>query len=149
MADGQSMTIEEVVRRVAATALARTVGLEQREVDAAWDDRELVARGAHSDEREHLVGARGHDLVHAADDVALDGRALERRGVLVALLAALDHPERVKGLHDRHRELARRQQRRVARHPKVGVDDVGPVRAPRPHELAREGRHVLEQRVLR
>ncbi len=128
--------------------LIRAVGREALEVDAARHDGQAAARRAEPDELEDLVAGGGDDRVGAAHDVALDRVALGGRGVLVALVAALDDAERVEGLHDGHAVVARGHQRRVARHPEVGVHDVGPVAAPGLHELGRERLHVDEQVVL-
>jgi hypothetical protein len=63
-------------------------------------------------------------------------------------VAALDHPERVEGLHHRDAERPGRGQRRLPGHPEVGVDHVGRPGRPAAEERAGEVVHVGEQGVL-
>ncbi len=67
-----------------------------------------------------------------------------------ALVAALDGPERVEGLHERDPERGSGQQARDPGHPEVGVHDVGPGPGldPPPQEVGAERVHVGQEVVL-
>ena len=91
-----------------------------------------------------LVAARRQHPVDRRAEVALGRDPAGRARVVGALVAALDRTERVEGLHDRHAEGPGRGQGRQPRHPEVGVDDVGPLRAPAGGQVGREGVHVVD-----
>ena len=143
----QPARVDDAVRQ--RSLLAQPVGAEALQVDTAGDDVDLRAVRAQAHELERLVRARRHDAIHPGDDVALELRALRRARVRIALVAALDDPERVEGVDDREAQALRGPRRREAGHPEVAVDDVRPVAAPLALELVGERVHVPEQLVLR
>ncbi len=70
------------------------------------------------------------------------------RGVLAALVAALDVAEGVEGEHDRDAERAGCLQGGEAGHPEVRVHHVGPLGLPLAAEVRGELAHVGQQLVL-
>ena len=70
-------------------------------VHPARHDHDAARVAAHALELGHLVRARGDHPVDAAGERALDLDAGGRARVARALVAALDHPERVEGVDDR------------------------------------------------
>ena len=132
-----------------ATRIAGAVGTEELEIHPAGDHGELVPGGAEAQQLEDLVGAGGHDLIGAAHDVALDREALGRRGVLVALVAALDH-SRARGRSGPPGTATSRAASSAACPDiqKWACTTSGMEVLHARTSSVGEGRHVLEQRVL-
>jgi hypothetical protein len=123
----------------------RALGCEQIEVHPTRDDGHPGARPAHPHQLEHLVGAGRCGPGCTPGERGLQLHPLLRAGVPGALVAALDHAERVKGLYCREIEALGRQLRGNAGRPEVGVCDIRPVSCPLRVEILCERADVLQQ----
>jgi hypothetical protein len=117
-------------------------------VDAARHDADLVRGDAHAGQFVGLVPAGGDDAVAAETDLDLAGDPLRRAGVGEPLVPPLHRAEGVVRVQQGQAVLAGRAQCGQARHPVVGVHDVGGPGAPAAGEVAAELVHVRQQRVL-